>query len=400
MHNTTNDKLIIYIGPVEVPGNTAGARRILGNAKAFQHAGYDVMIGGAQTGNGGYTEHEGITIYATGERRHENLPKWLRYLAYVRMGKDTIAWLNTIDQPITAVILYSGYSPYLLRLLPWCRKRNIPLVFDAVEWYEAPSKMQQWLNPYYWNIELAMRYLIPKTQNVICISSYLERYYHARKCNTIITRPLVDVDSFLRAKKSNIQEGLVLSYTGSPGKKDLFNHFLEAVLQLNEEGLDAQPIRLHVAGIEASQLLQYDACTKRKYNVVPPYIHALGYVSTDEAWSVTRSAHFSLLLRDSGRVATAGFPTKIVESLAMGTPVIANHSSDLSQFLIHEQNSLVCSDFTVAELKAKIEMALLLSQNTYEEWSEAATKTARKSLDYKEAALSLKQFINRIKIIK
>ena len=181
MHNTTNNKLILYIGPVEVPGNSAAARSIIGNAKAFQHAGFDVMIGGAQIGNRGYREHEGLTIYETGERRHENLPTALKYLAYINMGKDTIAWLNSIERKIDVVVLYSGYTPYLLRLLPWCKKRNIPLAFDAVEWYDAPSKLQALFNPYYWNIEFAMRYLIPKTKNVICISSYLQHYYNSKK---------------------------------------------------------------------------------------------------------------------------------------------------------------------------------------------------------------------------
>jgi hypothetical protein len=108
-----NKKLILYVGPVEVPGNTAGSRRIIGNAKAFQHAGFDVMIGGAQIGTEAYTEYEGITIFSTGERKYEKLPTVLKYMAYARMGKQTINWLDSIDQKIEAVVLYSGYSPYL-----------------------------------------------------------------------------------------------------------------------------------------------------------------------------------------------------------------------------------------------------------------------------------------------
>ena len=144
-----NKPYIIYVGPVEVPSNSAASRRVLGNAKAIQAAGYKVIIGGAQVGENNYLTHEGIEVYEVGERKHENLPTFLKYAAYSKMGKLTIEWLDKLELDIAAIVLYSGYSPYLLRLLPWCKKRNIPLVFDAVEWYEAPSTFQKYLNRKY-----------------------------------------------------------------------------------------------------------------------------------------------------------------------------------------------------------------------------------------------------------
>ena len=37
------------------------------------------------------------------------------------------------------LILYHGYTPFVIRLLKWCRKNRVPLIADVVEWYDAAS---------------------------------------------------------------------------------------------------------------------------------------------------------------------------------------------------------------------------------------------------------------------
>jgi len=168
---------VIYLGPTAFPTNSAASRRILGNALALKHAGYNILIGSGQSrgfDEQDYFVSDGLIVYPTGERSAENSPRFIKHLKYVTMGKSTLKWLNSIDvNTIKALILYSGYSPFLLKLLPWCKKRNIPLVFDAVEWYEPPNPIRTWIDPYYINIELTMRRLLVKTKCIIAISSFL-----------------------------------------------------------------------------------------------------------------------------------------------------------------------------------------------------------------------------------
>ena len=42
---------------------------------------------------------------------------------------------------------------------------------------------------------------------------------------------------------------------------------------------------------------------------------------------------FSILLREVTRGTTAGFPTKVVESMSCGTPMITTRTSDLSNYI-------------------------------------------------------------------
>jgi len=126
------------------------------------------------------------------ERTAEHLPRFLKHLAYLTIGRRTIAWLDSLEQKPDAIVLYSGYSPYLFHLLAWARRHNVRLVFDAVEWYD-PDSLLGWLSPYQLNIELAMRFLLPRVGHVISISDYLHRYYLERGCQSVVVPPTLDV---------------------------------------------------------------------------------------------------------------------------------------------------------------------------------------------------------------
>ena len=98
----------------------------------------------------------------TGERNAEHLPRALKRIRYSLIGGRTRAWLASAPIRPTAVILYSGYTPYLMQLRGLCRARGIPFIFDAVEWYSAATIPGFLASPYLWNTELAMRVLIPR----------------------------------------------------------------------------------------------------------------------------------------------------------------------------------------------------------------------------------------------
>ena len=159
--SSDESKSIVIVGSFSFPSGGAAASRILGLSKSLCEAGYRVIIGSGQIEN--IAQEEDIfEVVSLNERRYEHLPNLVKHLIYTfTAGKNTLAWLQRLNQKPKIVILYSGYSPYLLRLIPWCKKNQIDLIFDAVEWYQ-PSHMPGGgrFSPYRINIELAMRVLI------------------------------------------------------------------------------------------------------------------------------------------------------------------------------------------------------------------------------------------------
>ena len=176
---------VAYVGPFPYPGGAAASRRVLGVAESLSLAGFDVVIAsgaGDSPQDAGKLVGQGerIAWCHLPERVAEHWPRPLRRFRYALMGGRTVEWLASQSTLPAAVILYSGYTPYLQRLLPWCRRNRVRLLFDAVEWYEPEHASGYLTSPYQWNIEWAMRRLLPRTDGVIAISKYLADYYRGR----------------------------------------------------------------------------------------------------------------------------------------------------------------------------------------------------------------------------
>lgn len=390
---------VIYVGPYAFPNGGAAARRILGNALSLRDAGCEVLIGTGELAEGAKeqdypveSEYEGFRVVSLGERTAEKYPKILKHLIYFNMGVKTIAWLESLEEKPDVVILYSGYSPFMMRLIPWCKRHGIKFVFDAVEWYDPKSFISGLLSPYQLNIELALHYYSKKTDAAIVISSYLQEHYDAKGCQTILIPPTLDTEKIEpNLKVPGDHHTLVVSYTGSPG--DLFDVYLEAVLRLHEQG---EKILFRFAGIKTEQLLKYPALTERNIQEsLPSILDCRGRTTHEEAIAITKMSDFSLLLRPPKRYAQAGFPTKIVESLTMGTPVIINITSDLGKYVHDGAEGLICDDYTPESLVIALKRAMALSTDEKMKMRQAARAQAEESFDCYRYSERLKGFMKK-----
>lgn len=388
---------VIFVGPFSFPNGGAASRRVLGVAKSIQAAGFEVKVACGQIGKGNQSPEwfEGIQIFSLNERTAEHLPRALKHMVYLSMGRKTIAWLNSLERKPHTVVLYSGYSPYLLHLLPWARRHGVRLIFDAVEWYD-PDSLTGWLSPYQLNIELAMRFLLPRTGHVISISDYLHRYYLGRGCESVVVPPTLDVFSTpARTEGRDIQRPLELVYAGSPGRKDLLDNILEAVLRLRRAGRN---LHLSVAGIRAEDAERYLAVRSRPATEVSAGVDFLGILGHEAAMNLVRQADFSLLLRHEARYSRAGFPTKFVESLAVGTPVVANLTSDLHRYLKEGDTGFVCAGPTPEDLEAALIRALAMTHEQHTAMRARCRTVAAESFDYRVFVAPLTQFLQTEKV--
>lgn len=51
-----------------------------------------------------------------------------------------------------------------------------------------------------------------------------------------------------------------------------------------------------------------------------------------DSLNILKSADYSIFIREKSRLTMAGFPTKFVESVSCGVPVITSDTSDLKEF--------------------------------------------------------------------
>jgi len=347
---------VAYVGPFPYPDGGAASRRVLGMAESLSLAGYDVVVAsgaGESVEDEGrlVAQSEGVDYCLLAERVAEHWPRPLRRFRYAWMGARTVEWLASQSTPPVAVILYSGYTPYLQRLLPWCRDNGVRLLFDAVEWYEPAHRWEYLASPYQWNIEWAMRRLVPKVDGVIAISQYLADYYRQRGLPVAIIPPTTSAIAPGDWRPSGT---LRLCYAGTPGHKDDLAAALEAVARLAAQGA---PIELTVAGPDAQQVLRL---LGRAPGVDLPWLRTPGMLGFTDVQRLVGSADFSILARRLCRTSQAGFPTKFVESFARGTPVIANLTSDLHLHLREGKTGMVSVAADAGSIEQALERALAL----------------------------------------
>ena len=172
-------------------------------------------------------------------------------------------------------------------------------------------------------------------------------------------------------------------YAGAPSKKDYLKEMVYGFAGLNVT--ERKDIEFHVIGVNADQLVSICDVEKSYIDALEGTLFIHGRVSRDEALKWVRKADFTMLIRDESlRYAKAGFPTKIVESLSSGTPVVCNISSDLEEYLEDGKNAFIINGHNQEKVTETLRRILPLKTDSLDIMRNEARKTAEKYFDYRQ----------------
>ncbi len=365
---------IIYVGGFELPDKNAAAHRVINNGKAFKELGYNVVYLGVSHEKQQFIKEDffGFDCFSIGYPK--GLKNWLKYLTDIKALKNVIS----LYDDVVAVVFYNYQAGALKKAIKLCKKLNIKTVADVTEWY-MPSKK----NPIFyfikkWDTSLRMKKLQPKMDGVIAISKYLNDYYTA-KTKTVLVPPLVDkADEKWNCKTENLPSTpLRLIYAGNSGDvKDNFSLLTSCV-----EELDGK-VELEVIGNVIN------ASTNAKN------IRFLGRIPHKDCVEKIANSHFQVFFREDNLVTKAGFPTKLPESLASGTPVITNGHSNVLDYLQDGKNALLISSVTKENIFTVLDRAIKLTNEELNELK--AFSKEENAFDYKEYIKVFEGFLSSI----
>jgi len=386
---------LALVGTFRFPEHNAECQRIRTIARLFDLAGTRVRIGAADPTPDHLPkpcEDGEFPLVHLSEHPSMGAHLPVKFWRYFFGGGRAVSWLRNAEPRDSSLLMYGVSASFAWRLLRHARRARIPLIIDAMEWFQPSHVAWGALGPFRWSSELAMRVVYPRARNIIAISRYLERHFRAKGCRVLYLPAILDVlamepDLAARPDGSPLQ----LAYTGTPGKKDLLDPMVEALLRLDPGG---SRIQFTLAGPSEECLLQLPALQRRGLNRLPACISAMGYVSHQEATALVRRADFTVLLRHPHqRYALAGFPTKVPESLAMGTPLIGNLTSDLGDFLVDGQHALVCGETTPEACQEALERALALGSGQQAAMRHASRALAERAFDYRQYKEPMRDFM-------
>lgn len=387
---------IAYVGPFHFPWGDAGSRRVCGIARSLSEGGHVIVVGCGDTNpnteiflNEGETKGS-IRYIGLGELPPINSSKLGKIIhIFCSWGERTIAWLDA--QPIkpSHVFVFGGDTQYIVRLLSWCRKNRVRLIIDIVEWYDSRHMLGGVIGPFNISAKIALRYLYKKCDGIIVISNLLMNYYEKQGCRVIRIPPIVDVVGQKNKEGgSNDPSKITLVYAGTPGKKDLLNNIISGVKNFDEEG---NKIKLLIIGPSVGQV--QNLIGKQS---IPKAVHILGCIPQADVAKYIRMADFSVLLREPLYFANAGFPTKFVESMTNGTPVIANLTSDLGLYLHDTVEGFVCYNHSTEAFIDTIQKAFSLSIEQRMIMRQAARQQAENSFDFRVYVDKLSHFLSEV----
>jgi glycosyltransferase involved in cell wall biosynthesis len=100
-----------------------------------------------------------------------------------------------------------------------------------------------------------------------------------------------------------------------------------------------------------------------------------------------------VLLRPHSRYAEAGFPTKLVESLSAGLPIITNVTSDISEYVRDFEEGAIVPGYSPAAFAQTVQKVLTLPAGRRQYMREKAKERARLSFDYRRYSSEIGHFI-------
>ncbi len=339
LNENISKEAIIYVGNFGMPTSNAAGKRVYANSLLFAKCGYNViMIGTDPLVKGTIRAVDSSVSYlslpnfgkSTGKKYYEWLRKWIDNndvtpIMIVRYGSPGLA---TFDQ-----YLYS-----------YTKTHKIPLVIDVVDWLSVDSsniifKCVKSIDTY------AEKGFFNKCgDGLIAISSYLKKYYENNYKDIIIIPPLVT--EYTNIPHRNITPQIV--YAGNPfrkGEKVRNTHRIKDRLDLAIKSfavLEAKGMKFdfHIVGLSKKEYLVAFPDQQRELNQVK-HIHFYGLKTMKETQEMIKKMDLSILLREKTKGTMAGFPTKIVESLALGVPVITTDTSDLRKYICDGVNGYI-----------------------------------------------------------
>lgn len=250
-----------------------------------------------------------------------------------------------------AIDLVIGYSAYQLGMQPvlsLCRRLGIPFVSDVVEWLGPDSFAMGRVNPLYWDTERAFRFFLPRTDGIIAISSFLQRWFSDKGLPTLRVPAVIDPGDSPPPGTPAPTQSFTLTYLGNMIDRDGPMLMIDAVRRVIAEGHDI--VFNVVGGTERVPAAQRAKAAAEADPQLRGRVTFWGRVSDEAVQRHLRESDALVFTRLSGRPSEAAFPTRLPEYLTAGTPVIASRVSDIAEYLKDGRDAIVVAPDSPAAL--------------------------------------------------
>ena len=372
-------KRVLIITMNKYPEGDAGSIRQHSFAKIFQHLGYNVfVIGYGSDDDGTVHSYQGIEYISA---RGKSNSRFIRFLNRYFFVSKVKTYLKSQKEHIDVIFVVDVLPNCFRYIKKYAQREKVTLIHDSVEWY-SPEEFKRGKHSFEYRLkEYTNTKAIDCNWKVVAISSYLNHYFISKNIESIRIPVIMNIKD--EELSSNVNLDYVrFVYAGGPGLKDNLKEMIKGFACLARENLNK--LKFYIIGVTKEQLIANCKVEKKDIEKMGDSLIVLGRVERRIAKEYVKQSDFSVLLRNPNlRYAKAGFPTKYVESLSVGTPTLCNLTSDINLYAIDEENGIVVDDFSPEAFAKSIIRALSISNFQKKEMRIKARETAIQHFDYR-----------------
>lgn len=388
---------ILYIGAFELPDKNAAAHRVVANGKLLRDLGYRVIfIGSEKNKTDSFEETKMIYGFECFSRKYpENLGDWIDYFFSI----DDYEYVVKRYKDIKAIICYNMPSLTMYKLRHLCHKKNIKIVSDSTEWYKGSLK-NNFLIGTIKRVDsfLRMKIIHKKLDGIIAISEYLSKYYKNSNVRTIKIPPLID-HTDVKWQRLNHEKSDTIQIVYAGGAFSLKDVYVKDRLDLVIQALsvlkrDNYKFFFKIVGCELEEFRSFYPHLSKDVDVLKGNIRFYGKVAHNDAINIVKSSDFSIFIRDTSVVTQAGFPTKFVESISSGIPVLTNENSNITDYLVEGVNGFIIKSDNLESMIAALRKPLSINKVNLQRMKDATYESSL--FDYRNFSDEFKSFFSNL----
>ncbi len=224
---------------------------------------------------------------------------------------------------------------------------------------------------------------------VVSISRLLDNYYKSKSVRSIRIPTILDIQNIECPEWKNKDNKIHIVFAGTLGTKEQMAPIICALA--NDEYFQKN-IQFDIYGPNKDMVLKNMGKDALFLNKAGNSVVIHGRIPQEQVPSVYTQSDYLIFVRPSRRSSNAGFPTKLAESMSVGTPVITNDTGDIGLYLKNGSNGFVLPENTVKAVTECFTSILSLDSNMYMQIRKEARKTAEQYFDYRSYTDTLIDF--------
>lgn len=371
---------ILFLVDTYFPNGVAFSARAVSFCRLLHHLGHNVHVITAHSQEMGVIPE---TVYMLDTCTYEcaTTQKMRSVESFTGLNAFYKCVIDYIKDHEVDAIFASACPQYFSKLRKMCNATGIPLYLEQCEWYDSSNFRFGRLDPRYIRIAHLINKEYCKADGIVAISRLLENHYLDLCSNVIRIPTILGVQSIpSRVNTSHSDTKLHIVYTGNCGvSKELLKPAIEGLVM---DSTLRSRITFQIFGPDEATVMTNIGFDRAILTRAGDSVVLHGKLPQKEIQGVLMNADYQLFLRPGRRSSNAGFPTKLGESMSVGTPVITNDTGDIGLYVIDGVNGFLLREHTAKAVNEALHRIIQSSSKDRSDMRKAARATAETSFDY------------------